>query len=460
MSRIGALLLVAFAVFPCRPAAADAAADKRLNFIIIMTDDQGWGDLACYGHPLVRTPVLDDMARRGVLFTSYYVNGSVCSPTRAAMLTGRWPGRFGIHGALRAETQLNVDRGIPEALDPDVTTIYDVFRAAGWVTAHFGKWHLGIGEDCPSPGEYGIEVHRTINTSGPGWEGHLRGPHRGTATRRIIDESIAFIQSAGDRPFLMNIWLTDPHAPLRPTEEQMRPYRHLAEGSRTYYATLTHIDTEVGRLREALEAAKLSDRTVIVYTSDNGPEDSLSGNASAHPVGSPGPFRGLKRSLYEGGIRVPFIAYVPGATPKSRVDNETIISGMDLFPSFCAMASVPIPADLELDGEDLSQALRGEPQQRRRPLFWEWRYDIGGHIINRSPTLAMREGRWKLLMNLGGVRIELYDLSADPSEMKNVADANPEIIERMRGPLQEWRNLLTPGPMDPRAGSTFYPWPE
>lgn len=459
MFRSAARLLAALTMLAAG-SAAGGAGSGRLNFIIIMADDQGWGDLACYGHPLVQTPVLDALAQRGVLFTNYYANGSVCSPTRAALLTGRWPGRFGIHGALRAELSLNLGRGVAEALDPDVVTIYDVFRAAGWVTAHFGKWHLGIGPQCPSPGEYGIDVHRTINTSGPGWEGNLRGPERGAATRRIIDESIAFIQNIGERPFLMNIWLTDPHAPLSPTEEQLRPYQHLADGSRVYYAALTHIDAQVGRLLEALQAAGLSDRTVLVYASDNGPEDPLSGNASAHPVGSPGPFRGMKRSLYEGGIRVPFIAYVPGAAPGSHVDNETIISGLDLLPSFCALAKIPLPPQLELDGEDLSQALCGSPQQRRRPLFWEWRYQIGGHILNRSPTLAMREGRWKLLMNAGGERIELYDLSADPSEMNNLAAANPEIVQRMRGRLAEWRQLLRPGPIDPKAGSAFYPWPQ
>jgi N-acetylgalactosamine-6-sulfatase len=405
------------------------------------------------------------MAREGVLFTQFYANSPVCSPTRVALLTGRFPSPLGIHAHI-SRTELNRARGMPDALDASVPTLAKLLKAKGYATGHFGKWHLG---HLPTQ-NYGFDASKTFVGGGePGWDNRsLEFIQR--SSELIVDEALRFVEAHRDRPFFVNVWFKDVHAPLAPTEEQMKPYQRLrprgewaqsfTAPAQVFYAAVTEMDRQVGRLLRRLDEWGLGESTLVIFTSDNGPEDWHIRNAAHSGVGSPGPFRGRKRSLYEGGIRVPFIVRWKGTTPAGRVDETTVISGVDLLPTFCALAGIDWPEDMKLDGEDMSDALRGQPKQRTRPLFWEFRGRIFGHPLNRSPMLAIREGRWKLLMNPDESRIELYDLLNDPMEVDNVAGQQPEVVRSLARRLKAWHDSMPPRPKHPQAGSHAYPWPK
>jgi N-acetylgalactosamine-6-sulfatase len=441
--------------------------------VFLLGDDWGWGDLGCFGHRQIKTPCLDRMAAEGTRFTQFYVNAPVCSPSRAAFLTGRFPGPLGIHTIFTTPEQDRA-RGLPAHLDPHIPTIGRLLQQAGYATAHFGKWHLGRGQGVPDAGAYGFDAHRSTHSSGPGWpdvgeiteQGQTAAAFQPCSTEAIIDATIEFIEANRDRPFYVQAWLLDPHAVLNPTEEQMAPYRHLSplgvghKGAPTiYYSVITNADRHIGRLLSRLDQLGLADETMVLFTSDNGPEDILVRNASHSGVGSAGPFRGRKRSLYEGGVRLPLIVRWPGHVPAGRVDDDSVVSAVDFLPSLCRLAGVQLPEALELDGEDISSALLGGTHERRRPLLWEWRYGIVGHPIHRSPRLAIRVGRWKLLLNPDHSRVELYDIPADPMELTNLAGQYPEVVERLATQALSWQAALPPGPVAPEAGANAYPWP-
>jgi N-acetylgalactosamine-6-sulfatase len=342
-----------------------------------------------------------------------------------------------------------------------------LLKQAGYATAHFGKWHLGGGPGAPGPDAYGINDSRTVNANGPGWEEQGDPRFRAKSTTLIVDETLRFIKANRDKPFYVNVWTLVPHAPLNPTEEQMEPYARFGPGKgipykgamQIYYATVTDLDTQVGRLMTELEKMGLAENTFILFSSDNGPEDIHISNASHSGVGSAGPFRGRKRSLYEGGIRMPCIVQWPGHVPANRVDETSVLTGVDFLPTVCALAGVKVPDDLQPDGEDVSDILLGASRPRQKPIMWEWRFNIAGDFINKSPMLAVREGQWKLLMNPDGGRKELYDIPADPMQLNNQADRHPEIVERLSQNLLAWQKTLPKGRVDPSAGKNDYPWP-
>ncbi|MFC1552751.1 sulfatase [Candidatus Latescibacterota bacterium] len=464
---------------PGRNISAASETGKKPNVIFIFADDMGWGDLPCYGHQSVtahggwivrgelKMPNLDRMASEGTLFTRFYVNSGVCSPSRTGLMTGQFPGRLGIHDYL-ADPGLNTERGMPDYVETSVPNVTKLMRDAGYRTGHFGKWHLGSGSDSPKPEEYGIDVYKPCN-NGP--------KKRVGSTEMIADETIKFIESgSGDggddreKPFYINAWLYDPHSPLRPTEEMMEPYKHLSprfgdnKGAlEIWYAVLSDIDKHVGRILDKLDELGLSENTVVVFSSDNGPESGLIpfishyGGASSTNTG---PFRGVKRSLYEGGIREPFIVRWPGTTPAGQVDNYSVISGVDWLPTVCNLAGVKLPGGKNFDGENLSLALKGTPVKKTKPQMWENRFPVYGHVLHKSPILAIRVDNWKLLMNPDRSRVELYDIPNDPSELNNLADRKPEIVKKLSEQVLEWQATLPEGPYDENAGSNAYPWPE
>jgi len=438
-------------------AAEPSATSERPNFVFVFADDWGWGDLRCYGHPVLRTPNLDRLARDGTLFTQFYVASGVCSPSRTAIMTGHFPARHRIHGHL-ARPEQNQRRAMPNWLDPDVPTVTDLLQQAGYRTGHFGKWHLGSGEGAPSIGEYGIDDHKGVNSTDD--YPNLWGPEfRPRSTEIIIDETIRFIEQNRQGPFYVQAWLLDTHAYLQPTEEQQKAYPRHNGALKIYYSVATDADQHIGRLMKRLQELGLAENTVFVFSSDNGPEDIVIGNASHSGVGSAGPFRGRKRSLYEGGVRMPFIVRWPQGTPAGAVDNSSVIGGVDWLPTICSLADVELPDGLNLDGEDMSAALRGRPTQRVKPLLWEWRFRVHGHALHQSPMLSIRDGKWKLLMNPDRSRVELYDIPADPSELTNLADWQPEVVERLAGKVLAWQKTLPPGPVEAVAGSNAYRWP-
>ncbi len=438
---------------------------QKPNFIFIFADDLGWGDLGCYGNTRLKTPSLDKLAKQGTRFTQFYVSGSVCSPSRTAFMTAHYPARHGVHGHF-APRGLNKKRGMPDYLDPDVPTVVDLLKQNGYVTGHFGKWHLGYdtmpNEKCTLD-KYGFDEYR-INSE----DWHIWKPeNRPVCTKMILDETIKFVEKHKDEPFYAQAWFSDPHATLNPSDEQMDVYkRYHPRGVEhrgaweVYYGTVTEMDRQIGIFLDKLDKLGLAENTYVIFSSDNGPEDIVISNAPHSGVGSAGPFRGRKRSIYEGGVRVPFIVRRPGKIPAGKVNNDSVVAAVDFLPTVCALADIDVPESVKPDGEDMSQAILGKDTMRSKALMWQWRYKVHGHKIHCCPILAIREGKWKLLMNPDGSRVELYDIPADPMELNNMADKQPDIVQKLSEKVLAWQKELPESPFDSEAGKNDYPWPK
>ena len=446
------------------------SSQTRPNILFIMADDMGWGDLGCYGHRRIRTPHLDRMAADGRLVTNYYCASSVCSPSRAGLLTGQFPGTNAIHDYLTADHEVNAAKGTRDFLDPSVTTAPRLFQKAGYRTGHFGKWHLGNTDDAPSPFEYGYDMQKTTASADHNWPDYAGDPKlRPLSTKMITDETIAYIKecSTKGKPFYINTWYQDPHAILNPPEELMEDYLGLTvEGipyksaTTIYYSVISDIDRNVGRILAALDELGIADNTIVMFTSDNGPEDMEITNAAHSAAGSPGPFRGRKRSLYDGGIRMPFIVQWKGTVPAGTIDDSSVIGAVDMLPTFCGIAGIEIPLEHLPEGEDVNDALRGEGHKREKPLIWEFAaHPMYGHVINKSPVLAIRKDRWKLLMNPEADRVELYDTPNDRSELTDVGDVHPEVVATLSKQLMSWKETCPPVVRNVQAGNNTYPWP-
>lgn len=452
-------------LFGTRPLLKGQETQPRPNFLFILADDLGWGDLSCYGNRKFRTPHLDRLARQGILFTQYYQAGSVCSPTRAALLTARYPAELRIHGHLATPEQ-NAARDMPNYLDPEIPMLPRILKDAGYLTIHVGKWHLGKPQPTAGLAEYGFDIARWVDCQ-EGGRNLWNIAERPVAARELVEATIESLRSVKDKPFYCQLWLNDPHALLAPSTEQMAPFRRqVPEGFTSpfmvYAATVTEMDRQIGRLLNALDEMGLSQNTIVIFSSDNGPEDIDIGNASWSAYGSAGPLRGRKRSLYEGGIRVPFIVRWPAVTPPGLVNNETVISGVDFLPTVCDLAGVTVPESIRQQwrGESMAPAFRGDKTVRRKgTLFWEWRFRIVNHPWNCSPILAVRDGPYKLLFNPDRSRIELYNIPDDPGEYRNIALEHPEVVEELVKKGLAWQGTLPPGHFDKGAGKADYPWP-
>jgi arylsulfatase A-like enzyme len=324
-----------------------------------------------------------------------------------------------------------------------------LLQSAGYTTAHFGKWHLGKTTDSPSVHEYGIdEVKIHTGTVLDESERCYNGVEQADKTKVLMDITIDFVERHKNEPFYVNCWITDPHAVLAPSAEQLAEYPELeskAKGftssTQVYNAVITDVDRQVGRLLDKLEELGLSENTLVVFSSDNGPAP-IWDTATAHSgTGDVGPLRGCKASLYEGGIRVPLIVRWPGSIPGGKVDDETIISGVDLLPTFCSLAEVEYK-DMNPDGQDMTSALFGTSTKRTNPLMWEFRFSPWGRLLQNSPVLAMRDGDWKLMMNPDGSRVELYNLKENWCEVDNLASENKRIVKQMSKQLLEWHKSL------------------
>lgn len=485
--RIGHLLVLGWIAAVCAAAAEGA---RRPNFILFLTDDQGWGDAALAGHPYVKTPNLDRLAREGTWFKQFYVANPVCSPSRTAFMTSHAPARHHIHGHI-SDPASNAARSMPNWLDPAAPMVTRLLRDAGYVTGHFGKWHLGSMDGAPSPTEYGIDIHATVNAQGSPMlgdpdktpaTGRKRSPEatdpyfRAKSTRMIVDEAIAFLSAHKDRPFYLNLWTLLPHAYLNPTPEQLAAYEHiepraddpafgawmrmylgnakdLKKKMQIFCASLADIDEQVGRLLTALDELGLSESTALFFTSDNGPEDYQISNASNSGVGSAGPLRARKRSLYEGGIRTLGLLRWPGRVPAGRADDACILGAVDWLPTVCRLAGVDLPPAVAPDGEDVSDIWFGATRPRSKPLYWEWMFRVWGDDFT-PPMLAIRDGNWKLFANHDGGQVELYDISADPAETKSVAGDHPAVASRLTQDLLAWAAALPPSEARATAAAT------
>jgi arylsulfatase A-like enzyme len=435
----------------CAGYEAFAAGDtNRPNIVFLLTDDMGYGDVACYGGKFVPTPNIDLLAEEGTKFTQFYAAAPVCSPSRTGFLTGMYPGRWRITNFLQTRAG---NRASEQAdfLDPKAPSIARTLKQAGYVTAHFGKWHMGGGRDvtnAPPFSAYGFDEHASTYESpepdpvitATNWIFSSKDKiKRWDRSAYFVDRTLDFLRRHKGEPCYVNLWPDDVHTPWIPAGTDIdKRRRENDESAPNFKAVLLEYDKQVGRLIAGLKELGIETNTILIFSSDNGPLPTFRGRRA-------GGMRGSKDSLYEGGTRMPLIVRWPGRVPAGRVDETTVMHGVDFFPMFCKLAGVSLPEQEHFDGEDLSKAFLGTVSMRQNPLFWEYgRNPTFGYPRgrDRSPNVAIREGKWKALVNADGSSIELYDLDVDRNETQNVADENPEIAKRMTEAALKWRKSL------------------
>ena len=427
------------------------------NVLFILVDDMGWGDLGANGGAGVPTPRMDQLAREGTRFTQFYVASPICSPSRCGLITGQFPSRWRITSFLQSRAG-NAECVQADFLDPQAPSFVRTFKQAGYATAHVGKWHLGGGRDvtdAPKFAAYGYDVGLgTYESPEPAAPLGLKSVPWGTnrepqqvarhdRTRWMVDETLAFAKKSGAQPWLVNLWFDDIHTPYRPREGKDE-----REFAAKYRDVLMETDRQVGRVLDGLRELGAEKNTLVLLAGDNGPEPSLNRTRT-------GGLRGMKWSLYEGGIRTPLLVRWPGVIVAGKVNDTTVLSAVDFFPTLCALAGVPPPAGVRFDGEDLSGVFKGASVRRTHPLFWEYgrkpalegksairAFPYPGEPESKSPNVAAREGDWKLLVNADGTGTELYNLATDPNESKNLAESEAATATRLKNIALAWRKSL------------------
>jgi arylsulfatase A-like enzyme len=452
--RAVALLAVAVAaVATLATAAGQAPQASRPNIVIIQADDLGYGDLSAYGQKLFPTPSLERLAREGTRFTQYYAGSTVCAPSRAALMTGQHTG----HGWVRGNGE--------HPLRPEDVTVAMALRDAGYRTAVVGKWGLGLVGTTGQPDLKGFEYsfgfldHRHAHRQ---YTDHLFRNAERVDTDLTNDyvndlftrEAIGFVERADPRPFFLYLNYTVPHAELRVPEDSLAPwqgkftetpftnqkadsrpsgpdgpslgYRSQPTPKAAFVGMIQRMDRDIGRLVQAIDARGLGERTLVLFISDNGPH--REGGADPAFFGSSGGLRGIKRDLYEGGIRVPMIARWTKTVPAGRASSH-VWAHWDLFPTLAELAGARTPQNL--DGLSMRRALVGQPQPTHDYLYWEFH--------ERGFQQAVRSGPWKAVRLKRGAPLELYNLDPDPTEQKNIADANPDVVKRIESYLSTAR---------------------
>ena len=420
---------------------------RKPNIIFIFADDWGYGDLGIHGSPFCKTPHLDRMAGEGIDVQQFTVDNPVCSPSRTAIMTGQFPARHCVHQHF-ASVEHHQRAGMPDWLDPGLPLLPELLKRAGYVTGHFGKWHLTNRHvpDAPLPPEYGYDEYGAFNV--PGVQ---------IKTAETCPRTVDFIRRHKDRPFFVNVWLHETHTPHYPQAEYLSQFEDLDEQQQVYAAVVAEGDAGVGAILRTVKELGLDEDTLVIFASDNGPEwtgkrkatdDNSTGPGlgTYYSVGQTGGLKGRKRSLFAGGIRVPFVARWPGVIPPGKVDQTSVLTAVDLLPTFLELAGQPLPAGLKLDGESIVPALKGKVFTRTRPIYWEWRGGHGSPYL--WPHLGIRDGKWKMLLGLDRKRTELYDIEADWAETTNVAGANPDVVGVLTNKVMAWKASL---PTDPPA---------
>lgn len=425
------ILLLSCGVW-CGCSAAFGAAAARPNIIVFLADDLGYGDLGCYGHPIIKTPNLDAFAKQGVRLTQCYAASGVCSPSRSAILTGRTPYRNGVFTWIPEGRDLHLRRSelaLPRLL-----------KSSGYATAHAGKWHLNSHFNQPTqpqPNDHGYDWWlATQNNAEPSHEHPVNFVLNGRPIGRvgeysapfIVREAIAWLKARQDQsqPFLLSVWTHEPHYPIKSAPAFKALYPSLTDDvQREHHANVTQLDHAFGQLMRALDEMNLADNTLVMFTSDNGPE----GDGIRTPGrGSTGGLRGRKRAVYEGGIRVPGIVRWPGRTKPGSTSDVPVI-GSDVFVTALAVAGAGLPRDRVIDGGNFLPALEGRPVQRARPLYWRC-------VIAPEPLkTAMRIGDWKILADEPLTRFELYNVQRDPQETVELGTAEPAKFAEMKQEL-------------------------
>jgi arylsulfatase A-like enzyme len=445
---------------------SDPTQVARPNILFILADDWGYGDLGCYGNEEIQTPCLDRLAAQGTRYTRFYVASCVCSPSRCAFMTGQYPGRWQVHAHF-ARFDSNQARHMPNWLDIGSPSLPRLMQENGYRTAHYGKWHLGGGggihghPDAPFVREYGYDDTRTWNGNGPTWYETTPWPFTlyndsdavwaANSSRMAADATIDFIRQDPTEPFFINLWLKDPHTPLHPTEDQREPFKRLPEPQQTYYSVIHNADRHIGRVLAALDELGLADNTLVIFSSDNGPEVS---REQLGTYGSVLHLRGRKHVMFDGGIRVPFIVRWPGHTPVNHVIDDTWISAVDLVPTFLEAAGIPVPLRWDLDGASALSALHGREFKRGMPMMWEWRNcdcTSNDETINNWPMLGIRQEEYMLLMNPVSGLQALYDTYADEAQTRNLASDKPDLARALAGQIEDYSRSLPGYPTRAKA---------
>ena len=404
---------------------APGQSGRRPNVIFIITDDQGYGDVSIHGNDKLRTPNMDRIAREGIQFTQFHSN-PVCSPTRASIMTGRYYYRTGVVDTFLGRSMMHNDE----------VTLAEVLGKAGYRTGIFGKWHLG--DNYPlRPGDQGFQESVVIKGGGLGQPSDFPGGgsytdpillhngkperYKGYCTEIYVNEALKFIDANRERPFFIYLPTNSPHAPLEIADELVAPYRKLGldETTAKVYAMCAEVDGQIGRLLKALDEKNLANDTIVIFTTDNGPQQKR-WNAG---------MRGQKGTVYEGGIRVPFFLRWPRVVkPGTTVDR--LAAHIDVHPTLAELCGAKLGSP-KLDGRSLAPLLKNpNAQWADRTLFFQWHR---GDVPEAFRACAARNQRWKLVNGK-----ELYDLQNDPAESKDVAAENPEIAAKLRKEYENW----------------------
>lgn len=429
-------------------------AAERPNVVLVMADDMGWGDVSYYGHSHIKTPHLDRMAAEGVRFDRFYAAAPVCSPTRGSVLTGRHPQRYGIAFA---------NTGHMKAAE---ITLAEVLKEHGYTTGHFGKWHLGTlttkiresnrarpgaVEHYAPPWEHGFDVCCSTEAKTPTWwdEGayekygthYWTGPEQmleaekvvGDDSRVIVDHAVPFIESAAKsgRPFFAVVWFHTPHKPIEAGPKYLKMYDGLGGNEAEYYGSITAMDEQIGRLRRTLDEQGVAANTMLWFCSDNGPENGTPGVARADLDGPGGRepihLRGRKRSLHEGGVRVPGLLVWPEKIKQPRIVTTPCVTS-DYFPTVLDVLGHRLSEDKRrpYDGISLVPLIEGRTTERPQPIGFASR-DQQALTAARYKIYRKGRGPWSL-----------YDVLVDPEESNDVASKNPDVVEQMSDTFQRW----------------------
>lgn len=460
MNRLAKIIRISFTLILVFMNLDDANAtvhsnEENPNILFIFADDWGWGDLSCHGHPYVKTPNIDRLAKEGTDFHRFTVASGVCSPSRTAVMTGHFPARYNIDGHF-AWVPSNARRNMPDWLDPDSPLLSKFLKSAGYATAHFGKWHLAndMIPDSPLPSQYGFDAYGAFNCSGKQMPVH-----------EDAINTISFIEKSKKegKPFYINLWLHEPHTPFHTVEKYRERFPNLNEKDNIYASVLSHADERIGEILNTLDQLGITENTLVIFSSDNGParsqpgtplkmmHDTATGDGYnvAAAKGITGGRKGYKASLFEGGVGVPFIARWPGHISPGIIDKSSFFSAVDLLPTFCEIAGVKLPEDYSPDGVSQVSTFKGKGKAiRKKPVFWKtvapWpaRKAKPDHWV----SFAIVSEHWKMVTNKKGDYVELYDLINDPLEKVNLKDKNPNTVTQLKKMLSDWRNTLPKKP--------------
>ncbi|MEZ6044095.1 MAG: sulfatase-like hydrolase/transferase [Planctomycetaceae bacterium] len=428
-------------------------AAERPNFIIVLADDLGYGDLACYGNEEVFTPNLDQFANEGLRLTSCYAAHPNCSPSRTGLMTGRTPTRVGVHNWIPYLSPMHMRKS--------ERTIASLLHDAGYTTCHSGKWHMnGMFNmpEQPQPGDHGFDHwFSTQNNALPNHHdpdnfvrnGKDVGQLEGYSAHLVVDEAINWLEAGRDeeKPFFLYVCFHEPHEPIASDEKYTKLYPSDDPSYSAHHGNITQMDDAFGRLMQKVDSLKLREKTFIFFTSDNGPA-----RTNYHPHGSAGPLRAKKGHIYDGGIRVPGILRWPGHTTAGATSDEPIC-GVDLLPTLCEISGTSVPTDRAIDGTSILSILDNEPIERETPLYWHF------NSAQSDTKVALRDGEWKILATLTGPNLrtgsniteeinqsiktaklkdfELYNLNNDIDESEELSRIESVRFQQMRTQLEE-----------------------